>query len=66
MLSLTDIDVDFKDYYDMKGDIFHVVKDPEDEVNYCLVRERQNTFLIVGFNRDKENFNERINNARRL
>ena len=65
-ISLNDIDVDFKDYYDMKGDIFHIVKETEDEINYNLVRERQGTYLIVGFDKNKESFQERIQNARKL
>jgi len=60
MLDINNIDVDYQNYYDIKGDIFHIVKDPEDEVNFCLVREREGTYLIVGYSHDKDSFQKRI------
>ena len=64
MLDFNNIDVNYQDYYDIKGDIFHILKDPEDELNFCLVREREGTYLIVGYSPNKMSFKKRIDSLK--
>jgi len=69
MLSLNSMNVDFTDYYDIDGDSFEVVKDTEDENNFCLLRKREGTYTVIGFGTESEMNNkmkkrlERITNV---
>ena len=63
-LAINSFDVDFTDKNDKKGDIFHVSPDPENDEFYCLVREREGICVVVDFNKDQSNFDERIQNGR--
>lgn len=63
MFDVNNIEVDFKDYYDMIGDTFHIQEDPDNPEFFCLIREREDTFLIVDHNKDKNTFQKRISNV---